>query len=217
MKYLLLIMAWISSQTLFSQEFRGGVAADFGILPKIAGDVDLEVRKAWIPEAYFTRMAQMQIDYAFSKRWSAGLMYTYSYVSEKGEHALDEDNENLERNRYGLNLNYQTKRFDNDFRISNRLRYQYASVDDRKPTQYLRDKITVDYRLTRAMNPYISVEPYFNLVKTGLNSVRIYLGTEMPVLGTKLDIYYISEIRHEEEQLQIQYIIGASVKFNFRK
>jgi hypothetical protein len=217
MKYWLVVLALISTQTLFSQEFRGGVAADFGILPRVEGEVELEIRKAWIPESYFTRMAQIQVDYILSDRWSAGILYCYSYITESGEHALDESNENLERNRFGINISYQAKRFENDLRISNRLRYQYSSVDDKKPTQYLRNKLTVDYKMTKAMNPYVAVEPYYDLGKTKLGSVRVYLGNEMPLFNTRINIYYISEIRHEEEYLDIQYIIGMTVKLNFRK
>ncbi len=216
MKYWLFLWSLISVQTLFSQEFRGGVAADFGILHRVEGEVELEIRKAWIPESYFSRMAQIQVDYILSDRWSAGLLYSYSYITESGEDALDETNENLERNRFGINISYQTKRFENDLRISNRLRYQYSSVDDKKPTQYLRNKLTVDYRMTKAMNPYIAVEPYYDIVEGELRSVRVYVGNEMPLFNTKIDIYYISEIRHEEEYLDIQYIIGIAIKLNFR-
>lgn len=218
MKYWFLLLAFVIVESLYSQEFRGGVSADFSILPQIEGELEMELRGGWVPEAYYSRMAQLQVDYILSKRWSAGMLYSYSNITESGEHALDETNENQEKSRYAINVNYQAKRFNNDIRISNRLRYQYASVHDKKPKQYIRNKFTVDYRMTKAMNPYISIEPYISLTEHEVHTVRVYLGTEMPVLNTKLDVYYISEITHKDEDyLNIQYMIGVTVKLDFRK
>ncbi len=218
MRYWFLLLAFGIVQSLYSQEFRGGVSADFSILPKIEGEIELEMRGGWVPESYFTRMAQFQVDYVFSKRWSAGLLYSYSSITESGEHALDEANENKEKNRFAINVNYQTKRLDNDFRIGNRLRYQYASVHDKSPKQYIRNKVTVDYRMTKAMNPYISVEPYISISDHEVHTIRVYLGTEMPVFKSKIDVYYISEITHKDEDyLNMQYMIGLTLKLDFRK
>jgi|WetSurMetagenome_2_1015567.scaffolds.fasta_scaffold08682_2 hypothetical protein len=212
--YALLILA--ATPVLKGQEYRGSVAADFNILSRLEGEAEIELRKAWIPESFFNRTFQCQIDYALTKRWTVGMMYSYSKITEKAEYTIDEGDENLDRNRFGINLTYQAKRFDNDLRLSSRLRYQYSMVDDAKPRQYLRNKITLDYRITRIMNPYVAIEPYYRLETNKINIFRVYLGNEMPFFNTRLEIYYIAEIRLKIDYTTARYIVGMAFKLDYR-
>jgi len=67
------------------------------------------------------------------------------------------------------------------------------------------------------MNVYFAIEPYYRLYRGNVNNVRFYLGNEMPLPGTKIDLFYIAEIRLRPDNTTTQYIIGIKVELDFKR
>jgi hypothetical protein len=198
-----------------AQEFRVGASAVIKLYPKLNAELELETRKIFHPESYHSQVIQGELNYSITSVWNTGVMFGHSFVSEHSESGEEEENETSERNKIALDLVYQPKRFRNDLRLTNRFRYQWATADDSKPKQYLRNRVTLDYRMTKKMNPSIAIEPYYSFRKNKINIVRLYLGNEMPVIGTTVKLYYIAEVHLKVEGFFIQYVVGATLKLDF--
>jgi len=199
-----------------SQEYRGAVSAEFGLSPKLEAGVEIELRKVFYPGSYFNRTFQGKLDYKFSKRWSVGTMYSFSLIDKDEEFSDEAEGESSDRNKISTDIVYQPKRFNNNLRLTNRFRFQIATLDDNRPKAYLRNKITLDYKVADKLNPYIALEPYYNLRLQKLKVIRAYLGNEMPLFNTVLDLCYIVELRLNEKTTDVQYILGLKVKLDYK-
>ena len=201
-----------------AQEFRGSVSAEFDILPQLQGEVEIELRTIFYPESYFNRTFQGELNYEINSLWSIGGTYSFAIVDEDHEFEDDDEGETGDRNKWVVDLTFQPARFKSDLRLSNRLRYQFTLDEDDEPKMYLRNKLTLDYKITGKMNPYIAVEPYFRFDSNKIKIIRVYLGNEMPFFSTKIDLYYIVEIRPDREYTTTaQYIVGVAFELDFKK
>jgi len=201
-----------------AQEYRASVSAEFDILPRLQGEVEIELRKIFYPRSYFNRTFQGELSYEINSLWSIGAMYNFAIVDEDREFEDEDDGETGDRNKWVVDLTFQPRRFESDLRLSNRFRYQYTIVDDDDPKLYLRNKLTLDYKITGKMNPYIAVEPYLRFDSNKIKIIRIYLGNEMPFFSTKIDLYYIVEISPDRESTTTsQYIVGVAFELDFKK
>lgn len=198
-----------------AQEYRGGVSAEFRILKRLEAEAEIELRKIFIPESYFNRTFQGSLGYEITNRWSIGATYSYAVITEKHNYDHNISEEALDRNKLAVDLDYQSKRFGNDLRLSNRFRYQISTGDD-DDRQYFRNRVMVDYKISSAMNPYLAFEPYYRFDKERVSIVRIYIGNEMPLFNSKIDLYYIAEIHQDPQYTTAQYIIGLTVELDFK-
>jgi len=214
--FILLIITTVAGCAV-AQEYRSAIAAEFRILPRLEAEVNVELRKIFLPESYFNRTFQGSLEYKISESLNIGTTYSYAIITEKDEYEDEKGDEAFDRNRLAADLVFQPKRFDNDLRISNRLRYQVSTVDDDESKQYLRNRIMLDYRISSAMNPYFALEPYYRFSSERINIVRLYIGNEMPLFKSKIDLYYIAEIHLDPDRNTAQYIIGLSVELDFKK
>jgi hypothetical protein len=220
MRYVPLIILSIFTlpKGVHAQEYRGGVSAGFEILHGLKGEAEIEIRKIFIPEKYFNRTFQGSVTYNMTKSWTAGITYSYAIISEED----DDDNgdkaeEAFDRNKLSIDAEYQPKRFGNDLRFSNRFRYQVSRIDDDEVKQYIRNRVMVDYKVSTVMNPYVALEPYYRFDKNKVNILRIYIGNEMPLFSSKINIFYIAEIHPGPEYPTAQYIIGLKLELDFKK
>ncbi len=204
-------------QPAAAQEIRGGIALGYFLSPKVNMEIELQTRKISYPETCFNRNIEVKMDYSLAGLWRLSGSYGYSSLSIQSENLDENENENSDKHKFTGDLVFQPKRFDNDFKLTNRLRYQYSTVDNSRRREYLRNKITLDYKISKKMEPYIALEPYFNLLKQDFRYVRFYIGNELSFNNSKLEIYYITEARLKEENLGLQYIMGATYKFNYNK
>ena len=213
--YSLLVLIVLSC-SLRAQEYRAGVSVESHILPCLKGEAQFELRSIFYPGYYLNRTFQVELSYEFSQSWNLGAAYSYSYISKDDEFDNVNGDETSDRNKYMVNLEFNPKRYVNDLKISNRIRYQYSTVNGDQSKQYLRNKFTVDYKITSRMNPYMSIEPYYQLEKNKFNIVRFYLGNELPVWKSKIDIYYIAEVHLVPEQVNADYILGLMIELDWK-
>jgi len=218
MKRLIALLTFlIIWKSISAQEFRGGVSADFTLLPRLSTELEVEIRKAFYPENYFNRTFQGELSYDVLDSWSVGVLYGFSIIKHNREFSDEAGEESRDRNKFAFNVEFKPKRFNNDLRLSNRFRYQYAIVDDDEPKQYFRNKITLDYKISDKMNPYVAIEPYYRLSSNRISVIRIYLGNEMPVFKIGMELYYITEIKLREEYATTQYIVGLKIKLDYKR
>jgi hypothetical protein len=200
-----------------AQEYRGGVGINIDLTKKLSTEIEFEMRKVFYPESHFNKTFQGKLEYSLTDFCGVAASYTYSSIKEQEDDYEEEGTETTDKSKFTADLNFQPGRFHNDLKITNRFRYQYAITDESESTKYLRNKVSLDYRINKTMSSYVAVEPYYQLKSQRINQLRIYIGTEMPVLGTKMEIYYITEVKFKEEFIRTFYIVGASFKINYKK
>jgi hypothetical protein len=209
---LLMLMALVISVFARAQEFRVGVSAETGIVNRLSGELEIEARKVFSPEPYFSSVFQGKIKYAVNRRLDVAASYSYTYKKNQFTDYTLAGDESSDRDKVTADLVYQPKRFSNNVRLTNRFRYQYAVTDDKKPKEYFRNRMMLDYRLNQKMNPYVAIEPYFHLRNTRINIIRFYLGNEVPVWKTEMELFYIAEVHIKKGNSFAQYMIGATFK-----
>jgi hypothetical protein len=144
-------------------------------------------------------------------------MYSFSLIDKNEEFSDEAEGESSDRHKVTLDVGYQPKRFDNNLRLTNRFRFQIATLDDNRPKAYLRNKVTLDYKIADNLNPYIALEPYYNLRLQQVKVIRGYLGNEMLLFNTGIDLYYIAELRLKDDNTtDMQYILGLKVKLEYK-
>jgi hypothetical protein len=202
-----------------AQEYRVGLSTDLKITSRLKAEGEAELRWMNHPEPYFNRTFQLGVKYAITGNLNADVVYSASFIDKIDRLAdADEENETAEKRKISFDLQYQSKRLPNDLRFTHRLRFQQSVfLQEDEPHQYLRNKFTMDYKLTYKLNPYLSVEPYFLLNERRFKAMRVYIGNEIAIWKTKLDLYYIAEIRFRPGNTGAQYIVGATVELNFNK
>jgi hypothetical protein len=212
-----LLFLMLSFQLIMAQEYRGGVSTEVEITRNLNAEIGFEARKVFNPESYFNKTFQGKVEYSFADLWRVATSYSYSFITEQEDDGEETGEETSDKSKITADLIFQPRRFNNDLKLVNRFRYHYSTVDDSRAKEYLKNKLTLDYRIHKNMNTYVAVEPFYHLQSRRISHLRIYLGTEMPVLRTKMEIYYIAEVKFKEESFRTFYIVGASFKINYKK
>lgn len=195
---------------------RSSVSLGFDVTSKADAEIAFKTTRISIPDAFSKNTLKCGVDYALSKRWKLSASCHYSFLSRLPENMNESGEETSDKLKLAADLVYEPKRLDNDLKITSRLRFQHTLAEDKKPKDYLRNKTTLDYKISKAMKPYIALEPYFNLHSNRFSYLRFYIGNEMTLRKTKIDLYYIAEARLKQEHFGIQYIIGADFRFNYK-
>lgn len=214
---LVMLIALVVSSFAQAQEFRLGISAETGIVNRLSGELEVEARKVFSPEPYFSGVFQAKLKYALSRRLDIAASYSYAYIINQFTDYEFRGDESSDRNKFTTDLVYQSRRFSNDVRLTNRFRYQYAVTDDKKPKEYLRNRLMFDYKLNRKMNPYVAIEPYFHLRDNRINIIRFYLGNELPVWKTDMELFYIAEVHLKKGNPFAQYMIGVTFKLDYNR
>ncbi|MBN2275758.1 MAG: DUF2490 domain-containing protein [Bacteroidales bacterium] len=202
-------------QSAMAQEFRSSLALDYAIFSKMNAELEFKACQSFIPDKYSKKTIQGSLDYSLSKRWKLSASYAWSSVSKFTGNTEEIGEETLDRQRYTADLFYKPKRFDNELRLTNKFRYQYSVTENSKSKAYIRNKITLDYKFSKILEPYIALEPYYNIHAQRFSYLRLYIGNEMTVMKTKMEMYYIAEARLNEENFGVQYMLGIKLNIEY--
>ncbi|MCK4751295.1 MAG: DUF2490 domain-containing protein [Bacteroidales bacterium] len=193
-----------------AQELRLGINYEKNILPKLEIDSKVQLRKVMNQSNAYYAIVQAGLDYELSENisFSGSVRYTTSPV-EIDEETVDGINEKL---RYVADFRLKTKRLRNDIKISNRLRYQHSAIfmDDNR--NYIRNKLSVEYRLNQGMKPFIAVEPYLLLEEQRIRKLRFYLGSEFELFNSEFELCFIIEGQSMDEVITIFHKVGIHYK-----
>ena len=128
---------------------------------------------------------------------------TPSSTSENLLKSLDD------KRRYTAELKYRHPRYDNGIRLSYRMRYQHSVTLEGKSRDYLRNRLKVDYKMTKELRPYTALELYYMLGGNEMNRIRLYLGSEIKVARIEFELSYIFEARlHADNGRWTSHMIG---------
>lgn len=209
--YYIIFIFLLLSNILFSQEYRAEFALSYTI-NQLQINTELQGRTGFNEnQSYNSGLAQLGIEYELGKRIDMGMAYRYAFTEENAalsENSIDYEN----KNRLTIDLGINLKRFENDLKIKNRLRYQMNIDDDGDQKSYIREKISLDYKLSNLWSPYSAIEVYYQAQKNQINAFRLYIGSEIDMNQHKLDFFYILEA-DIDTKTELFYILGMNYKF----
>jgi len=208
---LLSISFLLASLGIAAQELRIGVDYKRMLPAKLEFTSKVQLRNILIPQNTFYVILQVGLEYEIFETLSLAGTYRYSLIpTGKSENLLESLGE---KQRYTAELEYKHPRFDNGIRLSYRLRYQHSAIHEGKSRDYLRSRLKVDYKLTKELRPYIALEPYYRLGKNEMNRIRLYLGSEINVVRTEIELSYIFEVKtHDDNGNWTSHMIGLFLK-----
>lgn len=190
---------------------------------RIGGEVSLEVKSLEIGTGLEYRylspvdnrqvyLWQSELEYGLRKWLDVGVGYRYATTAEYNSfwnEQLDYD----AKNRFTVDMQLKSARFDNGVKLKNRFRYQVSVKDNGKTKPYLRNKFTIDYKLTSLFRPFIEMEMYYNPRDKEIRSIRMYLGTSLEMGSNTIDIVAITEV-DMSEYVNVKYVLGLSYSFD---
>ena len=189
-----------------AQELRLGIDYDKRILPKLEIDSKAQLRKIMNQSSSLYSIFQAGLTYEISENISLSGSIRYSSASgEFDDEIIDEINEKI---RYTADLKLRTKQFNNDITIKNRIRYQHSAIIADDDRDYIRDKFSIEYKLTRGMKPYVAVEPYLILEEKRIRKLRFYMGSEFELSDNEFELCFILEGKFKDEVIFVRHKVG---------
>lgn len=156
---------------------RTSIGAEKKFTKKISFETKIEIRyyspvyKDAVAFNYF-RLFELGANYKFNNQLSASIFYRYG-LRKNNEFADFEG-----RNRYFVNLAYQTKF--NKFKLNNRLRYQQQYRDNDEVTElqssFLRYKLEGAYKINSKLSPYLAAEFFYKTQTQKIDQLRVSTG-----------------------------------------
>ena len=204
----MVLMIYLSTS---AQEMRFGVGYEKNILPKLEIDGKVQLRKRINQSKAYYSIVQAGLAYDISENITVSGSFRYSTAPGGFDEEINDDiNEKM---RYTANFILGTKRFNNDIKIRNRLRYQHSVVISDDDRDYIRNKLIIDYKLTKRMKPYVAVEPYLLLEEQRLRKLRFYLGSEFELFSNELELCFIVEGKSKDGTISMFHAAGIHYTF----
>ena len=213
-----LCMALVISQliafsfSVSAQEMRVGAGVGF-TLSKFQLGTEVQYRHISPVENQKALLWQSQVEYGIFKWLDAGLSYRYAGTfdgNQKLSNRIDYD----ARNRFTTDLQLKTQRFDNDVKLKNRVRYQVSVKEGGKTKNYLRNKFSIDYKLTSLFRPFADLEVYYNIREEQFQSVRLNLGSSWVLHKHVVDVAAIAEADWSD-YFQMNYVLELTYTFDW--
>jgi hypothetical protein len=196
-----------------TQELRAELAAEYELGERTEMDAKFELRRFPDEALNFGNLLQVALSYELFNDLKLGISYRYMMTSEK----LDDEvgaSRNSDKRRYTFDIDYDFDRWDNDIRLSYRFRNQYSFFHPGKTSYKLRNRLKLDYKISKSMYPFVAIEPAYECIDKKLDYIRLYLGTEFEINNTDLEICYIAENRIKNSKPDNYYILGLAMKIN---
>jgi hypothetical protein len=208
---LLFISLLLTSLGIAAQELRIGVDYNRMLPAKLEFTSKVQLRTILGPQHIYYIILQVGLEYEIFETLSLAGTYRFSLApTAKSENLLKSLDD---KRRYTAELKYKHPRFDNGIRLSYRLRYQHSATHEGRSRDYLRNRLKVDSKLTKELRPYIAIESYYRLGKNEMNRLRLYLGSEIKVVRTEIELSYIFEAKtHDDNGRWTFHMIGLFLK-----
>ena len=203
----------IAFRTVGAQEIRGELEfeKDLGKHFEVGGTLGL--RKNLTYSDHLVSHGIIQADAAYAPfrflKFKTGARYAVS---------IDEDHDIVgvmdveDKLRFTTDVLFESHRWDNDLKLSNRVRCQYMVYNSNKSETLWRNKLELDYKLTKHVNPYIALEPFYSFGEQELESFRLYLGADFEIFKHSFDFFVINEFEAFAEGFSLGQIMGFAVK-----
>lgn len=207
----------LSAQTSISDptdvQGRIGTGFQYNFSKKIKTEIEYQARFVNNLSTYYGSYVSLEGSYDLTKKVAVIANYRLSLTT------------NGNANRYGAGITYETKLF-TKMKLNLRPMVQYkkliADDDDVSGNSnfFVRTRLELDYSLTKKMNVYASVEPYFTF-ETGeypIDNIRNTLGLKYEYAkNKKVEVYYIYRPDFAKSYNRTFHVIGVNLSFKAKR
>lgn len=195
----------------FSQETRFEIGADYTI-KKFNIGLEAQLRKPSLIKNDYLGLFQAEVEYEICKR--LGFEVGYRFKTDIEEFYSESHIDYNSKHRLTFDLGYNAKRFDNDIKLKNTVRYQTNFSENGKRNNYLRNEFELNYSLTNKFEPYIAPGIYYNLDEKHFSEFRIEIGSGFEFGKNSIDVFYIIELDVLGVE-RTRYILGLAYGVSF--
>ena len=175
---------------------------------KIRLDIEEQVRFNNNISHLNTTISEIGLRYELTKKIELKTGFRYTY---------DPESHNSLRFSGDISYTWSKKKFPVD--VKYRLRYQNTIEEYTKKTSgYIRNRIKVQYNLSRLADPFVAFESYFRLnYLNRFTSNRYFLGAEWkPCKKLNLDTFFLIEDEFDEFNPKLNKIFGLELSYRFK-
>jgi hypothetical protein len=208
---LLLILVAFIPKYQYAQELRGiaGIKYEIGSLGL---DTEFQGRRISPTENKQSALWSLGAEYALTDWLDIQAAYRYAATGRSGfyaESSIDYKN----KDRFTFDAQLKSKRFDNDAKLKNRLRYQINISDKGNVSHYIREKVSFEYKLSGFYRPFAEVEMYYDTDNKEIKALRLYLGSEFDMDKHVVSLTYIMEA-DVRTSIDFLYILELAYSFD---
>ncbi|MFT3843933.1 MAG: DUF2490 domain-containing protein [Lacibacter sp.] len=207
----------LSAQTSISDptdvQGRIGTGFQYNFSKKIKTEIEYQARFVNNLSTYYGSYVSLEGSYDLTKKVALIANYRLSLTT------------NGNANRYGAGITYETKLF-TKMKLNLRPMVQYkkfiADDDDVSGNSnfFVRTRLELDYSLTKKMNVYASVEPYFTFEtdEYPIDNIRNTLGLKYEYAkNKKVEVYYIYRPDFAKSYNRTFHVIGVNLSFKAKR
>ncbi len=212
-KSIITCILFLLTVLVHSQEFRSGIEIQF---PVMVFDVKTKIEPRWFyaDKTEKAVIAQIGIEYDLFKNLelSAGYRHFSMIDFHAGEIERIDDED---KTRFTIDAGWETNRFDSDIKLDNRLRWQKVLSNDGEHQMYIRERLGLDYKISKEFSPTLATEVYYHLKKNKITTYRLLLGNDIELGHSGLEFSYIFEFNPGKTDKKSYYILGITYKRDF--
>ncbi|MFO7864074.1 MAG: DUF2490 domain-containing protein [Salinivirgaceae bacterium] len=205
----LLLLAFMPKH-INAQELRGiaGIKYELG---SVGFDTEFQTRRLSPTENKQSLLWSFGTEYALTDWLDVQAAYRYAASGQSGFYAESSiDYKNKDRVTFDAQL--KSKRFDNELKLKNRLRYQINISNKGNVSHYIREKVSFEYKLTGLYRPFAEVEMYYDTDKEEVKALRLYLGSEFDMDKHVVSVTYIMEA-DVRSSIDLLYMLELAYSF----
>ncbi len=209
--YILITILLAYSKNIYSQEVRLEIGANYTI-NKFNIGLETQLRKPSLIKDDYLGLIQTKVGYEITKRFDFEIAYRFKSNIEEfyPETHIEYNN----KHRLIFEMAYNLKRFENDIKLKNAIRYQTSFSGSGNIKNYFRNEFELNYKLTNKFKPHIAPIIYYNIDEKRFSEFRAKLGSEFEFYKNSIDIFYIIEIDIVGIE-RTRYILGIAYVYSF--
>jgi hypothetical protein len=205
------VYAFARAQVKDSQLWTGAMVK-YNISKKFRLDFEQQLRFNNYISQYDYTFSELSLRYKVFKYLDIKALYRYSFIPQGETGSLDYD-----KSRISFDAATGTEIFNTGINIGYRIRYQYSRENSTGLTSnYIRNRVAIDYNLSKLVDPYADWEPYFKLDgKNKWRQHRYTLGLSWKInKKLNVDTYYRYQNEINVKKPETDFIIGLGVVYS---
>ena len=211
---LILVFTCLVSQT-YAQELWTGLTLRVKPVKRLTTEIEHQFRFDNGITGLATTFTEFGVGYDITRRF--GIKAAYRNSHKTGSERVDNDKE-----RFSIETSYELGSDETRFVFSYRLRYQVARETANRENvdrdDYIRNRFSLDYNLTKKVQPYAATEIFYKLNQN--KEIRAYwltLGLKSRITKSiGLNTFYRVEMEQNVKYPKTNYIVGVMLTYRIK-
>lgn len=203
----------MGSSRTYAQELWTGATFRLRLNKSWAAEVEQQFRFDNNITSYGSSFTELGLRYKYNNH--VGVKAGYRFTDRSGNVRIPDN-----RQRFNADVFFNIGSSKTDFVLSYRIRYQRSRIGDEetKPRDYLRNRLSMDYNLTKKTQPYVETELFYLFEdKNELRAMRLTMGLNTQLTKQlELNTFYRLENELNVKRPERVRIIGVMLTYKLR-